>query len=224
LVIPETVIAIGSVAFGNNKDTTNPIDNTTNLKKIFITANSKLKTIGNDAFAYSKIEFFDFENGSKIQYIESNAFTNCPFSATDYNMVMTLPENLVSIGSSAFNGGGMNSKTFAGSSGVKIVIPPNVTTLGANAISNMGGASNVIVEIGYENNYSLLNINNIVLTDPWYGLIHSNGGSNNADIRTLNFYTNKYSTTDTINEKEIRYIMCGPEPYINFSCTPGSTT
>ena len=175
------------------------------------------------AFQSSSLEYFDFSH-CEVHHIGSEAFQQCPLNANDYGNVMILPNGLVKIGKSAFNGGGIGSKMFANSSGVRIVIPSSVTTLEANAISNISEASNVIVQIGYSEVPSQLNISNITLTDPWYGLIHSNGGYPDKDIRRIDFYTEKYNTTSTINGNPVWYIMCGgskEDEIIDISCTPG---
>lgn len=85
LLIPNSVIAIGSEAFCDN----------TAINKIIISSN--LEYIGNNAFSGCKM-MSDFTIPSKLKYIESEAFDGCYNAFTE----IVFPESMKHIGSHAF--------------------------------------------------------------------------------------------------------------------------
>ena len=194
------------------------------FKKIFTKEGSKINVIGKTAFAESNLEYFDFSH-CEINTIKQGAFLRCPLNAEDYEGIMTLPVGLIRIETEAFNGGGVGSKMFANSTGMRIIVPSTVTTIEELSICNMDSATGIIVQIGYQNSLSQLDLNNIKVDVEWFGLIHTNKNSQNKGIITLNFYTNKYNTTTVINNNPVWYIMCGgtkEDDIIDLSCLPGN--
>lgn len=93
--IPAEVTEIGDYAFAgsNNTDTT-----AGNLVRIVFPDNSRLRTIGREAFAYNAIlETFTLPN--TVTYIGDKAFSKC----AKINSIV-IPENVTTLGASAFEG------------------------------------------------------------------------------------------------------------------------
>ena len=191
LVIPKTVISIGSYAFGSSNETA--VQNKTNLKQIFIAKDSLLTTISAYAFAYSALEYFEFVD--TITTIEQYAFRSCNLQAVNYNGLLALPESLIYIGHQAFN------SSFGKKNQNKeliIQIHSNVETCGQYAIAHLETVK-VDIYIG-----SALSPSKLALTNTNYRPIISSNNGETYDICNIYFYTNKYNAQSKIDNISIR--------------------
>ena len=142
LVIPNIATEIGSYAFDEQNIETITLG--TNVKTIGLRAfynipnvitiyfNSKLETIGSEAFAFTRIENDELELPDSVTEICNDAFIGC------YLENIYLPDNLESIGAYAFSNDRLINVTIN-------AIPNTVKTIGQNAFYN-----SVFDEIAFE--------------------------------------------------------------------------
>ena len=156
VIIPDTVTIIGSRAFYNNNINSLILPNTkitiesqafssNSLTEINITSNT---TLNNSPFTGNQVD----ENNAFIYKMDANGnkdyTTLLGYAGTSKNIV--IPDGVVTIGSSAFRGAGINSVilpdsvininswAFASNSLTSIDFPPNLKTIGGAAfVSNL---------------------------------------------------------------------------------------
>lgn len=191
IVIPNNIVTIAPQAFGLY--TTGKIDNTTNLTHVFVANNNILTTISDRAFAYSKLEYFEFTNS--IQTINQYAFRSCNLQSINYSNTLILPRSLNIIGNQAFNSSFGELKQ---NQELTIIVPASVASMGEFAIAHLQSVK-ANVYIGSNTEFS-----NLTLVDNINHPIISSNGDGTYDICNVYFYTNKYTAQSKIGNKSIR--------------------
>ena len=127
VTIPEGVAVIGESAFTSCKNLTS------------VSFSSGLTTIGNSAFdACDKLININFEKCTNLTAIGSTAFFNAGSDAGCSPFSLELPEGLVEIGNSAFNGAKISSVT----------LPSTLSAIGDNAFYRCGSLKTITSKAG----------------------------------------------------------------------------
>ena len=127
VTIPEGVALIGESAFTSCKNLTS------------VSFSSGLTTIGNSAFdACDKLTNINFEKCTNLTAIGSTAFFNAGSDAGCSPFSLVLPEGLVEIGASAFNGSKISSVT----------LPSTLSAIGNSAFYRCGSLKTITSKAG----------------------------------------------------------------------------
>lgn len=127
LLIPDSVIAIGSEAFSDNNA----------IEKIIVS--QKLEYVGQRAFHGCR-KLVDFNLPSTVKYIETEAFAGC----SNAFKVLTIPASIKRIGSHAFRG----CQTLE-----KVVFPSIVDNIGSGIFESCDKLSEIVVPKGGINQF-----------------------------------------------------------------------
>lgn len=149
ITLPQSLISLAQGAFQNTGLTSIFIPNTvtslgyqsfwgTPLQSIIFEDNSQLLEVPSNVFQSNNLNYLHFGHNAAITTIGASAFTGATQLTT-----LVLPPNLVSIGQNAFQNNGFTV----------IEMPASVTTITANAFSNVP-----LQYITFQNNSQLVNL------------------------------------------------------------------